>query len=42
MELKAHVEKRLDQKDKVNFKNFDVKTWLTNKCNTHIHQYLKN
>ena len=28
--------KRLDWKDKVNFKIHDVKTWLTNKCNTHI------
>ena len=32
--------KRLDQKDKVNFKIFDVTTWLTNNYNTHIAQYL--
>ena len=25
----AHVGKRLDEKGKVNFKNNDVKTWLT-------------
>ena len=37
----GHVEKRLDQKDKVNFKIYDVTTWLTNNCNTHIDQYLK-
>ena len=29
-------EKRLDQKDKVNFKMYDVTTWLRNNCNTHI------
>ena len=28
------VEKRLDQKDKFHFKNFDVTTWLTNNYNT--------
>ena len=33
--------KRLDWKDKVNFKIHDVTTWLTNNCNTHIVQYLK-
>ena len=32
--------KRLDSKVKVNFKIFDVINWLTNKCNTHIVQYL--
>ena len=34
------LKKRLDQKDKVNFKIHDVATWLTNNCNTHIAQYL--
>ena len=33
-------EKRLDQKNKVNFKLYDVTTWLTNNCNTYIVQYL--
>ena len=37
----CHVEKQLDQKDKVNFKIYDVTTWLTNNCNTYIDQYLK-
>ena len=32
--------KRLDWKDKVNFKIHDVTTWFTNNCNTHIGQYL--
>ena len=32
--------KRLDQKDKVNFKIYDVTTWLTKNYNTHIAQYL--
>ena len=32
--------KRLDQKDKVNFKTYDVTTWLQNNYNTHIAQYL--
>ena len=30
-----HVEKALDEKDKVNFKTYDVTTWETNKCNTY-------
>ena len=30
--LFGHVKKRLDQKDKVNFKIYDVTTWLTNNC----------
>ena len=34
------LEKRLDLKDKVNFKIHDVTTWLTNNYNTHIAQYL--
>ena len=33
--------KRLDGKDKVNFKSYDVTTWVTNNCNTHIAKYLK-
>ena len=36
----GHVEKRLDQKDKVSFKFHDVTAWLTDNCNTHIAQYL--
>ena len=39
--LCRHVEKRLDQKDEVNFKIYDVTAWETNNCNTHIAQYLK-
>ena len=38
--LFVHVEKRPDYKDKVNSKIYDVTTWLTNNCNTHIEQYL--
>ena len=37
----GHVEKRLDWKDKVNFKLYDVTAWLTNRCNTDADQYLK-
>ena len=33
-------QKRLDQKDKVNLKIYDVTTWLTKNSNTHIAQYL--
>ena len=33
--------KRLDEKDKANFKIYDVTAWETNNCNTHIAQYLK-
>ena len=32
--------KRLEQKDKVTFKVYDVTTWLGNNCNTLIFQYL--
>ena len=39
--LFGHVSKVLDQKDKVNFKFFDVTAWLTNYCNAHIAQYLE-
>ena len=38
--LFGHVAKRLDKKDKVNFKFYDVTAWLTNSCNTHIVQSL--
>ena len=37
----GHVEKGLDQKDQVNFNIYDVTTWETSNCNTHIVQYLK-
>ena len=37
-----HVEKRLDQKDKVHFETYDVTAWLTENHNTHIAQYLTN
>ena len=33
--------KKLDKKPKVNIKIYDVTTWLTNNCNTHIAQYLE-
>ena len=33
--LFGHVPKRLDQKDKFNFKFYDVTAWLANNCNTH-------
>ena len=33
----GRVEKRLDWRDKVNFEIYDVTTWLTNNCNTHMH-----
>ena len=32
----GHVAKRLDRKDKVNFKFYDFTAWSTNTCNTHI------
>ena len=35
-----HVTQRLDQKDQVNVRFYDVTYWLTNSCNTHIAQYL--
>ena len=34
------LKKRLDQKDKVNFKIHDVTAWVTNNHNKHIAQYL--
>ena len=39
--LFGHVEKRLDYKDKVNFKFDDVTAWLANNFNTLIAQYLE-
>ena len=36
-----YVAKRLDEKDKVNFKIYDVTAWLTNNRNTHIAKYFK-
>ena len=38
----GHEEKRLDYKDKVNFKIYDVTAWLTNNYDSHIAQYLTN
>ena len=37
----GHVAKQLDKKDMVNFKFYDVTTWLTNSWNTHIAQYFE-
>ena len=37
----GHVAKRLDKKDKVNFKFNDVTPWLTNNRNTRIAQYFE-
>ena len=31
-----HVAKRLDKKDKANFRFYDATAWLANNCNTHI------
>ena len=39
--LFSHAEKRLDKKDKVNFKIYDFTTWLKNNHNIHIDQYYK-
>ena len=39
--LFGHIAERLDKKDKINFKFYDVTAWLSNNCNTHIAQYLK-
>ena len=36
-----HLEKRLDLRDKVNFKMYDIKIWETNNYNAHVAQYLK-
>ena len=40
--LFGHIEKRLDQKNKVNFKIYDVTIWETNNCFPHISQHLGN
>ena len=37
----GHLAKRLDKKDKINFKFYDVTAWITSNCNTHIAQYLE-
>ena len=39
--LCGHVAKRIDKKDKVHFKFYDITVWLANNLNTHIAQYLK-
>ena len=39
--LLDHVGQRLDWKDQVNFKIYDVSTWLTKNYNIHLGQYLK-
>ena len=36
-----HVAKRLDKKDKVIFKFYDVTAWLANIRNTYIAQYFE-
>ena len=41
-DLLVMQKKPLDKKDKINFKIYDITTWLTNSCNTHIAQYLTN
>ena len=37
----GYVAKQLDQKEKVNFKHYDVTAWLTNNHNTYIAQYFE-
>ena len=39
--LIGHIAKRLYKKDKINFKFYDVTTWLTNNRDTHITQYFE-
>ena len=39
--LFSHAAKRLDKKDKLNFKFYDITAWLTNNRNTHIAQYFE-
>ena len=36
LDFLALKKRRLNQKDKVNFKIYDVTIWLTNSCITHI------
>ena len=38
--LFGHVEKMINWKDKINFKIYDVTTWLPNNYNAHTAQYL--
>ena len=38
LDLFVHLGKRLDKKDQVNFKFYDVTAWLTSNCNAHIAQ----
>ena len=40
--LSCHVARRLNEKDTVNFKFYDVTAWLTSNRNVHIAQYFKN
>ena len=40
LEFLIMQKKWLDQKNKVNFKIYDVTAWLTNNYNTYIAQYL--
>ena len=39
LEFFGRAAKRHDQKEKVNFKVYEVTAWLTNNYNTHIAQY---
>ena len=39
--LFGHVAKRLDKKDNVHFKFYDVTTWLTNNRDTHMARYFE-
>ena len=38
--LLGHVKERFDSKDKVNFKLYDITTWLRNNGNKHSMHYL--
>ena len=42
LEFLIMYKKWLDEKPKVNFKIYDVKTWQINNYNTHVAQYLTN
>ena len=39
--LLGQVVKRLDKEDQINFKFYDVTTWLINSHKTHITKYLE-
>ena len=39
--LFVHVEKKLDQKDNIDFENHDVTTWEANNCNSHVVKYFE-